>query len=198
MIQTMILQYNLRIYCLSNNNQLMKKQCLNIQNKSGFTLIELLVVISIIGLLSSVVLASLGSAREKARNVKRLSDIKQYSIAFELAFDDNVEYPDRGNTSWACLGNYPDDACWGNNGTSVAENAALNSILDDYIPSLPIGGMVGNWEGYLYRCLTRVNDRCTTIDVRWFMEGINQSCGGETLLNANYSNLGVTYCSLTR
>lgn len=59
----------------------------------GFTLIELLVVIAIIGILSSVVLASLNSARTKARDAKRISDIKQIQLALEMYYDDNSSYP---------------------------------------------------------------------------------------------------------
>jgi len=62
------------------------------QNK-GFTLIELLVVIAIIGILSSVVLVSLGGARAKARDARRVSDIKQIQNALELYFSTYGQYP---------------------------------------------------------------------------------------------------------
>lgn len=55
--------------------------------KAGFTLIELLVVIAIIGVLASIVLASLNNARQKSRNARRVSDVKQLQLALELYFD---------------------------------------------------------------------------------------------------------------
>lgn len=61
--------------------------------KGGFTLIELLVVIAIIGVLASVVLASLNSARRKSRDARRVADIKQLQLALELYFDSNSSYP---------------------------------------------------------------------------------------------------------
>ncbi|HOZ36987.1 MAG TPA: type II secretion system protein [bacterium] len=56
-------------------------------NKKGFTLIELLVVIAIIGLLATMAVAALNSARIKARNAKRMSDIEQIYKALSLFFD---------------------------------------------------------------------------------------------------------------
>jgi prepilin-type N-terminal cleavage/methylation domain-containing protein/uncharacterized repeat protein (TIGR02543 family) len=59
---------------------------------SGFTLIELLVVISIIGFLSSVVLASLQTARIKANDVKIAQDLNQVKTAVELYYADHQSY----------------------------------------------------------------------------------------------------------
>ncbi|PIZ93362.1 MAG: hypothetical protein CO029_01735 [Candidatus Magasanikbacteria bacterium CG_4_9_14_0_2_um_filter_41_10] len=79
-------------------------------NKQGFTLIELLVVIAIIGLLSTLAVVALGSARSKANDAKRLSDIKQVQTALELFYTDNNAYPTTtasgitlGDSSNACL-----------------------------------------------------------------------------------------------
>ena len=86
----------------------------------GFTLIELLVVIAIIGILASVVLASLNSARRKSRDARRVADIKQIQLALELYFDANSSA-------------YPD---------------ALSSLAPTYIPSVP-GDPLNN-VGYTY------------------------------------------------
>lgn len=53
------------------------------QKKKGFTLIELLVVIGIIGVLATISVASLNSARQKARDTRRITDVKQMSTLLE-------------------------------------------------------------------------------------------------------------------
>ncbi|MFA5107277.1 MAG: type II secretion system protein [Patescibacteria group bacterium] len=51
---------------------------------SGFTLIELLIVIAIIGLITSLALISLRGAQQKARDTKRLYDLKMVREALAL------------------------------------------------------------------------------------------------------------------
>ena len=92
-------------------------------SQSGFTLIELLVVIAIIGTLSTVILASLGSARSKARDSARMSDMKEMQKALELAFDENGAYPSQ---SWVCS----NQSGW--------ETGALGTALEPFLPNMPV------------------------------------------------------------
>jgi prepilin-type N-terminal cleavage/methylation domain-containing protein len=62
------------------------------KRKNGFTLIELLVVIAIIGLLSSLAIVSLNSARDKANDAQIKSDLAQIRTTAELDTDGSGNY----------------------------------------------------------------------------------------------------------
>jgi len=89
--------------------------------KNGFTLMELLVVIAIIGILSSIVIASMTSARQKARDTKRISDIKQLQLALALYADANSNH-------------YPATL------STCAQTTCLASTYIPAIPTPPTGG----------------------------------------------------------
>jgi type II secretion system protein G len=59
----------------------------------GFTLIELLIVIAIIGILSTVLMVNFIGIRERARDARRKSDLRQIQQALELYKADVGDYP---------------------------------------------------------------------------------------------------------
>lgn len=64
-----------------------------LHHKSGFTLIELLVVIVIIAILATLLTVNFIGVRQRGRDAKRKSDLKQIQTALELYRSDNGLYP---------------------------------------------------------------------------------------------------------
>lgn len=64
------------------------------RSRAGFTLLELMVVITIIGLLATIILASLANSRTLARDAARVSAVKEVQKALELYRNANAgNYP---------------------------------------------------------------------------------------------------------
>jgi len=125
--------------------------------KRGFTLIELLVVIAVIGVLASVVIAALGDARTKARDTKRLGDIRAIQTALEMYYADNGVYP---QTTW--VSSYQSTWTTGVLPTALAPYlATLPADPTNSSPIAPNGGV-----NYSYYAL---GNGGTTSTQQWYM-----------------------------
>lgn len=126
-------------------------------NKKGFTLVELLVVIAIIGVLSTLAVVSLNNARQKSRDAKRVSDIKQVQTALELYFADVNTYPVQGATGTEITLGGAAALCFDEDGF-VAACDALGTTYMGQVPSNPTPG----GTAYLYHSTDSAGADCTT------------------------------------
>ncbi len=122
------------------NNQRMRRT-------RGFTLIELLVVISIIGLLSSIVLASLNTARAKARDAALFEGTHQLMLALELYYNQNGQFPPSAHDASGSQVSLPCSQapyCAYTNIQGSATNSTFSNDLQPYMSSLPDPGTFSN------------------------------------------------------
>ena len=115
----------------------------------AFTLIELLVVIAIIGILASVVVVNVGSARAKARDAKRISDMKAIQTALEMYYDDNQEYPTTAN-AWKS-GTTVCSATYGHGNSYTGGTGYIPNLAPKYISVLPESPKPSQNKCYIYK-----------------------------------------------
>jgi len=130
------------------------------QKHAGFTLIELLVVISIIGILSTLAVVSLNNARVKARDAKRVSDIKQVQTALELFVSDRNGYPADSDLT---LG--------GTSALSLSKDAGFSNVSSGtiYMGKMPLNPLPGGAD-YKYSSFTSSagTTACGTAPCPWY------------------------------
>jgi type II secretion system protein G len=101
----------------------------------GFTLIELLVTISIIGILSTLLVANFNSTRQRARDAQRKSDLRNIQTALRLYYNDCGAYPSAsGGLIRGCNGtcDAPEDCVWdGNTPFTLTGQNFMNVLPQD-------------------------------------------------------------------
>jgi prepilin-type N-terminal cleavage/methylation domain-containing protein len=169
-------------------------------NKKGFTLIELLVVIAIIGLLSSVVTASVNVARVKARDAFRRSSLEQVRFALEAYYTDHGAYPISLNadldyeSSCTAAQVAASGAIWnGGPGGYTGPTGWIPNLAPTYIAVLPSDPKV---NGNTATCMTYNSLNGTSYYI-WDHGGDEEWTSGSSGVNDNLVRLLPSACTQT-
>lgn len=107
--------------------------------KKGFTLIELLVVVAIIGLLATMSIVALNNARARARDARRVADVKEIQTALELYYNDFGAYPGTVSSTGSISGK-----------VSVGDTASTTYMGIVPTAPLPADGVCSTTNPYVY------------------------------------------------
>lgn len=116
--------------------------------RAGFTLVELMVVVSVIGILSSIVYANFGGARESSRDDVRKSALKEVQLALELYKAQYGSYPVAGCGAGAGVWAGPGPV--GSQPSATSCSNYIVGLTPDFIATLPTDPSRENEAGIGY------------------------------------------------
>lgn len=144
--------------------------------RKGFTLIEMLVVVSLIGVLTTLVAANLNSARERARDTQRKSDLRNIETALRLYYQDYQAFPANGsNGEISGCGSAGASLCTWGGAWSDGSGTYMNKLTKDPLPdqSYKYAASADKESYTLDACLENKSDDRgqTTTNLTWCPSG---------------------------
>jgi type IV pilus assembly protein PilA len=165
----------------------------SVKKQKGFTLLELLVVISIVGLLSSVVLASFGGARERSRIA---AGLQTSASLYRLYGIDSIAYFDFEGDSTSITDSI-------GNGYSIPTPSACSVVVDS--PNPGGKGLQCNGTGGFLLTPSNTEDRTATYATGasftyalWFKPTADQPDNNRMLLGRNGFHSGISVTTNNR